>query len=117
MYKEIAKLVLYGDLDKDDILYQLGEIFRDFDSEEYSKAELTRRILNQIKKILVVSTDYGFDTNLWHNYLTFLLFTDENPFSITCEKVGGNNGSVNQFAKSDFKQFKKLFDYDFSKIE
>lgn len=117
MYKEIAKLVLYGDLDKDDILYQLGEIFRDFDSEEYSKAELTRRILNQIKKILVVSTDYGFDTNLWHNYLTFLLITNENPFSLTCEKVGANDGSVNSFAKNDCRAFMNLFNYDFSKIE
>ena len=32
---------------------------------------------------------------------------------LTCEKVGASDGSVNYFAKNDFKQFKKLFDYDF----
>ena len=64
-----------------------------------------------------MSTDYGFDDNLWHNYLTYLLITDENPFSLTCEKIGANNGSVNHFAENDFKQFKALFDYDFAPME
>ena len=59
----------------------------------------------------------GFDKNLWHNYLTFILITNENPFSITCEKVGANDGSVNAFAKNDFQVFMNLFHYDFSKIE
>ena len=63
------------------------------------------------------ATVYGFDKNLWHNYLTFILLTNENSFSITCEKVGANEGTVNHFAKADFKVFKNLFDYDFSKIE
>ena len=64
-----------------------------------------------------MATDYGFDKNLWHNYLTFILITNENPFSITCEKVGANDGSVNAFAKNDFQVFMNLFHYDFSKIE
>ena len=65
----------------------------------------------------VCATDYGFDKNLWHNYLAFLLITNENPFSITCEKVGANDGSVNYFAQNDFAAYKELFDYDFSEIE
>jgi predicted AAA+ superfamily ATPase len=36
---------------------------------------------------------------------------------LTCEKVGASDGSVNYFAKNDFKQFKKLFDYDFGPME
>lgn len=117
MYNEIAKLVLYGDMDKDCILYKLGEIFRELDNAEYSKSDLTRRILTQIKRLLEVATDYGFDNNLWHNYLTFLLITNENPFSLTCEKVGSNNGSVNIFAKNDCRAFLNLFNYDFDRIE
>ena len=64
-----------------------------------------------------MATDYGFDKNLWHNYLTFILITNENPFSITCEMVGANEGSGNAFAKNDFQVFMNLFHYDFSKIE
>lgn len=117
MYNETAKLIIYGDLDKDSILYNLGEIFRRFESGEVSCGELIKDIYTQVKKLLIIATDYGFDRNLWHNYLTFLIITNENPFSITCEKVGANNGSVNAFAKNDFKVFMELFNFDFTKIE
>lgn len=117
MYNETAKLIIYGDLDKDSILYNLGEIFRRFESGEASCGELIKDIYTQVKKLLIIATDYGFDRNLWHNYLTFLIITNENPFSITCEKVGANNGSVNAFAKNDFKVFMELFNFDFTKIE
>lgn len=117
MYNETAKLIIYGDLDKDSILYNLGEIFRRFESGEVSCGELIKDIYTQVKKLLIIATDYGFDRNLWHNYLTFLIITNENPFSITCEKVGANNGSVNAFAKNDFKVFMELFNFNFTKIE
>jgi len=117
MYKNIANLVIYGDLEEQSILFQLGEIFRQFETQEKSNAELIKRIYAQIKRLLEVSTNYGFDKNLWHNYLTFLLITNENPSSITCEKIGANEGSVNLFAKNDFKVFKSLFEFDFKIIE
>ena len=31
--------------------------------------------------------------------------------------MGANDGTVNYFAKNDFRIFKKLFDFDFSEIE
>lgn len=117
MQKEISKLIIYGELDKNGILYNLGEIFKKFDEGNTSNAELTREIYTQVKHLLEVATDYGFDKNLWHNYLTFLLITNENPFSITCEKVGANEGSVNAFAKNDFQVFLDLFNFDFKPIE
>lgn len=117
MYKDIAKLILYGDLDKDSILYQMGEIFRKFETKAVSDAVLIREIYTQIKHLLNLATEYGFDKNLWHNYLTYFLITNENSFSITSEKVGANDGSVNHFAHNDFKALKNLFDYDFSEIE
>ena len=117
MYQEIAKMILYGDLKEDTILYQMGEIFRKFELQEASDATLVRDIYTQIKHLLNLATEYGFDKNLWHNYLTYLMVTNENSFSITCEKVGANDGSVNHFAHNDFRAFKNLFDYDFSKIE
>ena len=113
----VSKLLVYGDMDPDSILMQLSGISRDLDEGTAKKDELITRTFRQIKRILKVATDYGFDKNLWHNYLAFLLVTEENPFSLTCEKVGANEGSVNYFAKNDFKAFKKLFDYDFSSFE
>ena len=117
MYKEIAKLILYRDLGEDSILLKLSGIFRDYELDLAEKENLTSRIYEQMKALLDLSTQYGFDKNLWHNYLTFILLTNENSFSMTSEKVGANDGTVNHFAKADFAVFKKLFDFDFGPIE
>ncbi len=117
MYRETAKLILYRDLGEDSILLKLSGIFEDFELKRASNAELTTRIYEQMKALLDLSTQYGFDKNLWHNYLTFILLTNENSFSMTSEKVGANDGTVNHFAKGDFAVFKRLFDFDFSPIE
>lgn len=116
MYREVAKLIIYGNHD-DTILMKMSDIFKKFDRDEETPDKLISDIYEQIKRILEVATDYGFDKNLWHNYLTFYLITNENPFSLTCEKVGANDGSVNEFAKNDFKVFMNLFNYDFKPIE
>ena len=108
---------MYGDLEKDSILYQLGELFGKYESGTYNRTELVRDINTQVKHLLKVATDYGFDDNLWHNYLTFFLMMSENPFSLTCEKVGASDGTVNALVENDFRIIKALFDYDFAPIE
>ena len=131
MYREVSKLIMFQNTDPHCILYQFSEIFRRFDAwramdageprqateKAQQKSALIHDIYTQLKRLMIVATDYGFDENLWHNYLTFYLVTNENPFSITCEKVGANEGSVNHFAQNDFAVFKTLFDYDFAPIE
>lgn len=116
MYEQIAQLLMYGDLEPDSILARMGEIFARYESGENSLS-LVRDINTQVKRILQLGTDYGFDDNLWRNYLTFVLMMSENPFSITCEKVGASEGSVNALVRGDFRIFKKLFEYDFAPIE
>lgn len=113
----IPKLILYRNLPDDGILRELCEIFRLAEQENIDRDVLAGRVLQQINRLLTVATDYGFDRNLWQNYLTFLLITNENPFSLTCEKIGAKQGSVNLFAKQDFALFRKLFHYDFSRLE
>ena len=117
MYRETSKLLLYSKLGEDSILLRLSEIFYDWDHQACERSALIRRIYVEIKRILDLATTYGFDTNLWHNYLTFVLITNENSFSLTCERVGASEGSVNHFAKADFRIFKNLFDFDFTPIE
>lgn len=117
MYQEISNLLMYGDLEEDSILFQLGKCFEEFESGNYQKTELVRRINTQVKRLLKTATDYGFNQNLWHCYLTFFLMMSENPFSLTCEKVGASEGTVNTLVQDDLRRIKALFDYDFSIIE
>ncbi len=117
MYRETARLLLYGSLEPDSILMKLSDIFYDWEHGACEKPELVRRIYAEVKRILDVATLYGFDTNLWHNYLTFVLVTHENSFSLTAERAGASDGSVNHFALADFAIFRELFDFDFAPIE
>ncbi len=117
MEQIVSKLLIYGDMPKDSILMELSAVCREFHSGNYDKEDLIARIYKQVKKLLILGTSCAFDSNLWHNYLTYLLVMDENPFSLTCEKVGSKNGSVNHFAKNDFAAFLRLFNYDFTELE
>ncbi len=117
MYREISKLIIYRSSAEDEILREIGKVFKDFDLKTATDDDLRTRIYAQVRNLLEVATKYGFDNNLWHNYLTFLIITDENPFSLTYEKAGVQQGTVNSFAINDFSVFKALFDFDFSEIE
>ncbi len=117
MYREISKLIIYRDASGESILSHLGKIFEDFEKGTDTPDSLRSRIYAEVRRMLEIATKYGFDRNLWHNYLTYLLINDENPFSLTYEKAGKQEGTVNGFAINDFSVFKRLFDFDFAPIE
>lgn len=117
MYREISHLLLYGDLGEDAILVRLAAILRDWEAGGCDRDVLIGRIYAQVRRLLDLSTVCGFDGNLWHCYLTWLLMTNQNSFTQTCERVGASEGSVNHFAKNDFAVFRRLFHFDFSPIE
>lgn len=117
MYKKIARLVIYKNISKESILYRLADIIEQYERGKVNKEDTVTAIYEQIHRLLDVATEYGFDENLWQNYLAYLLASVENPFSMVCEKVGAGDGTVNQFAKGDFAIFMELFHYDFSALE
>ena len=117
MYRELSKLLLFSDLGGGSILENIAGIIRDYDNQEADADELVMRCYREVKRILDLSTDCGFDENLWQSYLTFILMTNENSFTRTCERVGSSEGSVNHFALNDFEVFRRLMHYDFSELE
>ena len=117
MYRDVARLLMYSDLGEDSILLRLSEILRDWERGGFDRDQLIQRIYREIKRLLELGTACGFDENLWHCYLTWLLMTNRNAFTLTCERSGSREGSVNGFVKGDFAVFRRLFRYDFSPIE
>ena len=117
MHHETARLLLYGDLGSDSILYKLAQIFRVWEEGRRPKELLVRDIYDQVKRLLDLATEYCFDRNLWQDYLAWVIITNENSFSLTCERVGAGEGSVNALAKADLAIFLRLFHYDFRAIE
>ena len=112
MYNIVSKLIIYGDMDKDSILMKLSDIIRKYKETDYKKDEIITELYCQVKRILEVSTDYGFDDNLWHNYLTYLLISNENAYSRACEIRGNIEGSINEIALHDFEVFRYFFEFD-----
>ena len=109
----VSRLLLYGDLGEEAILSKLAALFQAWKGSSMPRQTLVRGIYHQVKGLLDLATEYGFDENLWQNYLTFLLMTNENSFSLITERVGAQDGSVNHFARNDFRVFRALFHYDF----
>ena len=77
-----GKLIIYRNIGKDSILFRLADIFRSFHAGNYGKEELGERVLEEIHRLLYVATKYGFNGNLWQNYLAFLLAVTEAPFTL-----------------------------------
>lgn len=117
MYRYLSKLVIYRTIEKDSILFELAGILEQWEKKKTEKEETINHLYHQINRLLEVATKYGFDGNLWQNYLAYLIAMTETPFGLVCEKRGAATGSVNTFAKADFEIFRKLFHYDFSTIE
>ena len=117
MYRETASLILYSDLPADSILMRLSAIFEDWSRGSADPMQLTHRCYREMKRLLDLSTEYGFDGNLWQNYLTWLLITHPNSFSLTCERRGASDGSINSIARHDYAVFLRLYHFDFAPIE
>ena len=71
MNEIVSNLLVYGSPPEDSILWQLADICEKLKDGTETKAALRGRVFHQVKNLLTVATDYAFDKNLWHNYLTF----------------------------------------------
>lgn len=115
MDKLTAGLLIYRQ-PEDSILNRLGDIGGKL-SGDYNREALAGEVLAQVNRLLDTATRYGFDGNLWHSYLAFLLATTEAPFTLVCEKRGSSAGSIQVFAENDLAIFRKLWDFDFGPWE
>lgn len=111
------ELMLYKNMEYGEILRDMTFLIENSESEYYNKEDLRSLLFECVNSLLELSVSHGFEGNLWHTYLTYLLANDENAYSTSCEIVGEVDGSINQIALHDFAIFKELFDYDFSEVE
>lgn len=116
MHNLISRLIVYKNIDEP-IFNEISRLFNKFENDNPNRDELINEIYSQINRLLTLATSYGFNNNLWHNYLAYILATTENPFTMISEKIGQNEGSVNELVKHDLEIFLELFNYDFSEIE
>nr|WP_081674237.1 DUF815 domain-containing protein [Butyrivibrio sp. VCD2006] len=86
-------------------------------SDETFTREEQENLIHFLMSILIEeSARRGFYGNLWHAFLTLLLVSDENAYSMADEMRGDTGGSIKELALHDLSCFKKWFDIDFSEM-
>ncbi|WP_122642973.1 ATP-binding protein [Luxibacter massiliensis] len=111
------ELMLYKNMEYGQILQDMTFLMENYSNEYYNKDDLRGLLFECVNMLLELSVSHGFEGNLWHTYLTFLLANDENAYSTSCEIVGEVKGSINEVALHDFSVLKELFDYHFEELE
>lgn len=117
MMMRINELIVYRDMEEDGLLERMAFLTANYENIDYSEETLKKGFADCIGELLELSVNHGFEGNLWHTYLTYLLASHENAYSTSCEIVGNVEGSINEIALHDFAIFKEMFDYDFSEIQ
>lgn len=110
------ELVLYQVYNQEEAFRVIAWLMDHYEDEAYSLRERRNRGYEGLHLLLEVCEGHGFEGNLWHSYLTFLLVNHENAYSRACEIKGAVEGSINRFARHDFEIFRELFAFDFSKM-
>ena len=111
------ELMLYKHMEHEELLRDMTFLMENCDSDYYNKEDMAGLLFECVNELLELAAGYGFEENLWHNYLTFLLVNDENAYSTECEIVGEIEGSINTITLHDFEIFRELFAYDFTILE
>lgn len=112
----IHELILYRNFD-DTIFKTMAHAANAYDDPKTDREALVDDIYSCINGLVTIARDHGFSGNLWHGYLTYLLTTNENAFSMSCEKTGAIQGSLNTLALHDLQIFYEAYHMDWSAVE
>ena len=115
MKTRISELVIYRQFEHGEILKNMTWIMDHVQEKEIDEEKVRSLFFSCIHGLIDLAALYGFEHNLWHNYLTFLLVNNENAYSTSCEIIAVK-GSINELARHDFEIFKELYDYNFAPI-
>lgn len=112
----MSELIIYRNMENGSLLQEMNWIMEHYRDE--NRMELVRsRFFSCMHALVDLAGTYGFEKNLWQDYLTLLLVNNENVFSTSCEIKGITDGSLLDLAKHDFAIFQELFAYDFTDME
>ncbi len=110
------ELIIYRNMDEGEILSDMSYLMDVSEDSACETEKLRKTFFSCIGRLVDMAVSHGFEGNLWHNYLAYLLASHENAYSTSCEIVGAVKGSINEAVKGDFSIFKELFEYDFKAL-
>lgn len=111
----VDELLIYRNFENGDVLNDLCQASA-MASEEDDKASCSALVYKAASRLISLTGTYGFRGNLWQNYLTMLIVSNENAFSTACEMRGMDSGTLRTLAIHDFMIFRDLFSWDFKEL-
>ena len=111
-----TNMILYRNLGQGQIFGNMTWIMEHYGSEFYNREDVRSLCYESFHDLIELSASHGFEGNLWHDYLTYLMVDNENAYSTACEIRGRVSGSINELARHDFAIFMELFAFDFGKL-
>ena len=113
---DLNRLIVYRNIPQSELMYDMVALMNDADV--YSDTDENRdKLYCCIGRLVQLAGEYGFEGNLWQNYLTWLMVNHENGFSTTCELKGDPEGTISRLAELDFIIFRQMFLYDFKRLK
>lgn len=114
MHNLICKLVLFRP--------EEGSILREFSQTLYEtegampSAVLLDKVSLQFRRMVELADGLSLEGDLWHNYLTWFLLTNENPFTLSREYTSDRDDALSRLAKKDLALFMELFRFDLAAL-
>lgn len=105
------QLLIYRGILEHSLFLSMAKLVHRYENRD--SEELSTLAAGCVSGLLTYAAEHGFYGNVWHCYLADLLVNDENPYSMSCEIVGGITGTLDQAAEHDLEIFGEFFSYDF----
>lgn len=117
--RSTKELILYKE--QSELFVQMTAMIEEAAAKEYRLSEtdacrLKEHFYECFHRLMGIAASHGFQGNLWHNYLAYLIANNENAYSKACEIRGETEGSINEIAMHDFAILKELFAFDLSAL-
>ncbi len=114
---DLNRLLLYRNLTHEDILGDIIWVHNQMEEHISNTGEIIETLCRAVANLVELSASHGYEGNLWHSYIAYLLAGNENAYSLACEMKGEVEGSINDIALNDFKIFRRLFGLDLRKLD
>ena len=86
--KHSGELILYKNFENGELFYNFTWILENYDSEFYNRSDIVELYYRCLNQLIELAVSHGFEGNLWHCFLAFIMVNNENAYSTACEMKG-----------------------------
>lgn len=73
------ELILYKNMEEGQLLQDMVFLMEEYENEYYNREDLAALLADVVNGLIELAVSHGFEGNLWQDYLTYLLASNEKP--------------------------------------